>query len=99
MAESAFVRAIGETVDYYLFFVACGIFAVYQVSFAIYGVYVRREEEQKLMFSSDEIEAEVNLLRPALKFDYTKRMKAGDNGRLLSFIGMLRIIFQCQSEV
>ena len=37
--------------------------------------------------SSDEVEKEVNLSRPGLRFDYTKRMRAGDNGRLLSFIG------------
>ena len=52
---------------------------------------MREDEEQKLYLSSDDVEREVNLSRPALEFNYEQRLRAGDGGRLLSFLGTLKI--------
>ncbi|ETO22521.1 nicotinic acetylcholine receptor alpha 9b subunit [Reticulomyxa filosa] len=72
---------------------------LYHIAFLVYAAYVRKEEEQKLAFSSDEVEQEVNLLRPSLHFDYTKRLRSGNDGRLLSFIGMMAIPEAMSSEM
>ena len=70
-----------------LYFCSIVYLIVYNILFGIYGYYLRKDEEMKLAYSSDQIEKEVNLSRPGLRFDYTKRMRSGINGRLLSFIG------------
>jgi len=89
MIISAFMRQdwYGENWDLIIFWIALSWLFVYNVAFGIYGRILRRDEALKLAYSSDDVEKEVNLSRPGLRFDYTKRLRAGINGRLLSFIG------------
>lgn len=89
MIESAFLRQpwMTEAADVVIFYIAIAWLILYNIFFMIYGYFLRKDEELKLTYSSDQIEKEVNLSRPGLRFDYTKRMRSGINGRLLSFIG------------
>ena len=88
MIISAMIRQewYTEELDYIFFWVSVVWLLCYNVGFGVYGYYLRRDETMKLVYSSDEVEKEVNLSRPGLRFDYTKRMRSGQNGRLLSFI-------------
>jgi len=76
-----------QEVDHTVFWLSFAYLIIYNVGFGIYGWYLRRDETLKLVYSSDQIDKEVNLSRPALRFDYTKRMRSGMGGRLLSFVG------------
>jgi len=68
------------------FFVFCMVYLfLYHVFFAFYSWWSRREEKKKLVMSSDEIEAEVELARPVLAFDNREGKRCGDDKRLLSF--------------
>eukprot|EP00484_Ammonia_sp_Unknown_P001953 CAMPEP_0197022306 /NCGR_PEP_ID=MMETSP1384-20130603/3213_1 /TAXON_ID=29189 /ORGANISM="Ammonia sp." /LENGTH=642 /DNA_ID=CAMNT_0042450323 /DNA_START=41 /DNA_END=1969 /DNA_ORIENTATION=+ len=89
MVWSSFMRQdwFTEIMDVWAMYASIiGLF-LYNLGFGVYGTFLRRDEIQKLAFSSDQVEEEVNLSRPALRFDYTKRQRSGKNGRLLSFIG------------
>jgi len=73
------------------FFIICVIYlVVYHILFFLYAVYVRREEQHKLIMDSDEVEKEVNYSRPALTFDYRRAKRMGRNSRLLSFKAMTK---------
>merc|ERR1719361_1600003 len=89
MIGSALIRQDWYTdeVDGIVFWMALIWLVLYNVGFSVYGWYLRPDETNKLVYSSDEIEKEVNLSRPGLRFDYTKRMRSGEGGRLLSFVG------------
>ncbi|ETO07572.1 hypothetical protein RFI_29820 [Reticulomyxa filosa] len=77
MVESAFVNSVNSKLDRYFFFAFLSFWILYHIAFFIYAIQIRKEEQLKLFFSSDEIEQEVNLLRPSLHFDYTKRLRSG----------------------
>merc|ERR1712087_506041 len=89
MIGSALIRQDWYTdeVDGIVFWMALIWLVLYNVGFSVYGWYLRQDETLKLAYSSDEVEKEVNLSRPGLRFDYTKRMRSGIGGRLLSFVG------------
>ena len=92
MIQSAFSGTdLLSKYDYIFFCAGLGIFIFYHIFFAYYAKQLREEEEQKLYLSSDDVEREVNLSRPALEFNYEQRLRAGDGGRLLSFLGTLKI--------
>lgn len=88
MIETAMIRQpwLTEAADQVVFYCSIAWLGVYNIFFGWYGWWLRQDEAEKLNYSSDQVEAEVNLSRPALRFDYTKRMRSGENGRLLSFI-------------
>ena len=92
MIETALVKHYDfedpDRVDREFLWVLGFYFVFYQVAFIIYAIKVRKEEINKLIMDSDEIEEEVNLTRPALKWDYTKGMRQGNNKRLLAFRAM-----------
>merc|ERR1712228_568387 len=89
MIISALIRQpwYTEAVDSAFFWISVSWLILYNVGFSIYGYFLRKDEILKLTYSSDQVEAEVNLSRPGLRFDYTKRMRSGIEGRLLSFVG------------
>jgi len=87
MVESGFIIRVAHHIDYIIFWIAAAVLILYHVYFAISAVYARRDEANKLSFSSDEIEQQVNLTRSAIAFDYTKRIRAGKDGRLLTYVG------------
>lgn len=90
MFESAFLEVIPDEIDYYVFFFFVFALFAYQAAFLWYAYSLRMEENLKLFFSSDQVEAEVNASRPSLRFDYSKRLRSGENGRLLSFLGYMQ---------
>eukprot|EP01084_Bolivina_argentea_P293167 504176_1 len=89
MIQTAMLRQtwFTEKMDKIVFYASIIWLILFNSGFLLYGWFLRQDEAEKLHYSSDQIEAEVNLSRPALRFDYTKRMRSGINGRLLSFIG------------
>jgi len=89
MIQTSLIRQewFSESLDSTIFWCSIGWLILYHIGFGIYAWYLRRDEILKLAYSSDEVEKEVNLSRPGLRFDYTKRMRSGENGRLLSFLG------------
>jgi len=91
MVESVLIANADLKTDEAFFFVFFALWILYHVGFLLYAVKLRKDEQLKLFFSSDEIEQEVNIQRPSLHFDYTKRLRAGKEGRLLSFVGMMAI--------
>eukprot|EP01083_Nonionella_stella_P108188 314366_1 len=88
MLETSMIRQefFSREIDTMVFYIATAWLVCYNAGFGIYGYCLRRDEVMKLGFSSDEVEREVNLSRPALMFDYTRRMRTGNNGRLSSFM-------------
>eukprot|EP01083_Nonionella_stella_P108187 314364_1 len=89
MIETSMIRQefMTHKIDRIIFWVSLGYLVLYNAGFGVYAYFLRQDEEGKLSMSSDEVEKEINLSRPALRFDYTKRMRSGLGGRLLSFIG------------
>merc|ERR1712154_62807 len=75
-----------DQIDETIFIISIIWLLTFNFLFAIYGWYLRRDENLKLSYSSDEVEKEVNLSRPRLRFDYRKGMRSGERDRLLSFI-------------
>jgi len=94
MGETAFLDrgteagGITEETDTVIFWLCLAWTVLFNIGFFVYGYWLRQKEALKLTLSSDDIEREVNHSRPALKFDYAKRQRAGDGKRLLSFIGI-----------
>lgn len=87
MIETAFINNMESGTDFLFFLLSIAWLVMYNVGFAVYGYYLRQDEVEKLTYSSDKVNKEVNMSRPALRFDYTMRMRSGEGGRLLSFIG------------
>ena len=90
MVEAA-LSPLWAEYDYIFFIIGFCVFIAYHAGFAYYAVLVRKDEEEKLYLSSDDVEMEVNLSRPSLEFNYQQRLRAGQNGRLLSFLGTIKI--------
>ena len=42
----------------------------------------------RMTCSADEVEKEISTTRSGLRWDYTKRIRQGDNDRLLAFVGL-----------
>eukprot|EP01083_Nonionella_stella_P179832 639562_1 len=91
MIESSMIRLswFTEEIDTICMYSAGVILVLYNVGFTLYGMWLRQDEIKKMAYSSDQVEAEVNLSRPGIRFNYTQRQRSGKGGRLLSFIGSI----------
>jgi len=76
-----------QETDFNLFYVfSCLWIVLMGIVFTVYAWYLRRTEEMKLLYSSDDIEDVVNVSRQTLTFDYRNVARTGHNDRILSFM-------------
>lgn len=87
MVESCIIGLFANEYDIIFFYIALYVFIWYHSGFGYYSLYIRQEEENKLYYSSDQTEREIEITRPMLVFNYQQRVRAGDGGRLLSYFG------------
>ena len=90
LVESCFVSDINdenEVLDFNLFYIFSALWVVVMgIAFIGYALWLRRNEEMKLLYSSDDVDDIVNVSWPTLVFDYRHAKRTGHNERILSFM-------------
>eukprot|EP01084_Bolivina_argentea_P121339 215016_1 len=98
MVENSLGSVFDSDFDDVMFYVLIGIFILQHVVFIIYAIRVRKYEKCKMYMDSDNLEEELALSKPTMAANYTRRVRCGVGGRLLSFIAYTKLLRKTETE-